>query len=129
MKTNHRFIKLFGGLIAIILHSCGAQPRMDESMALQRWQSTLMQEFYSGSEASMPQEKRVESAPLDSEINSFPFLVSAAPYYCDPMRYPPQVVLSVKSCQPYLKNIMQVGFLPHIPPGLFARGRLATNHP
>lgn len=47
----------------------------------------------------------------------YPYLISAAPYYCDPTRYPPNIVLSVYSCMPYIPQIMQIGFPRSYRPG------------
>jgi hypothetical protein len=47
----------------------------------------------------------------------YPYLVSAAPYYCDPQRYPPSLVLGMFACQPYIPQIMQMGFYQSPRPG------------
>lgn len=136
MRTPASFIKLFLSLIALVLLGLACGPAVvnyGEYGAVQRWQSGLSHEASaeqsgtSSVEASKSQ--NADDKPLDSPMRTFPFLVSAAPYYCDPMRYPPNVVLAVTSCQPYLKNIGLAGFPPRRPPGFGARGVLATNHP
>jgi hypothetical protein len=50
--------------------------------------------------------ERSKEYEKNSDAN-FPYLINAAPYYCDPSRYPPQIVLSAKACQPYVKAIYE----------------------
>ena len=47
----------------------------------------------------------------------YPYLVSASPFYCDPQRFPPSLVLSMYACQPYIPQIMQMGFYHSERPG------------
>lgn len=47
----------------------------------------------------------------------YPYLVSAAPFYCDPLRYPPSLVMGMYACQPYIPQIMEIGFYHSSRPG------------
>jgi len=47
----------------------------------------------------------------------YPYLISEAPFYCDPLRYPPSLVLGMYACQPYIPQIMEIGFYHSARPG------------